>query len=154
MNRRLLLRAGLTGAQLTLAAKAGLLLPMKVLAAHWPADAFFATSLDEAMAALFGTEPVQAGSHVQLEAKPIAEDGATVPIRVVTDLPGHLTITLFSVANPTPALGRFELSPRLDRWLDTRVKMADTGELMAVVSAAGRHYSARRRIQVAAGGCG
>lgn len=154
MNRRLLLRAGLTAGQVALAAKAGLLLPLRVLASDWPGEAFFATSFADAIAALLAGEPVEEGPHVTLEAKAIAEDGATVPIRVSTDLAGPLTVTLFSMANPTPAVGRFELSPRLDPRLDTRVKMAQSGEVVAVVSAGGSHYSTRRRIQVAAGGCG
>lgn len=154
MNRRTLLQAGLTASQVALAAKAGLLWPVSLLASDWPADAFQATSYEEAAGALFRSEPVEEGGHVQLEAKAIAEDGSTVPIRVITDLTGPLTVTLFSVANPTPAVGRFELSAALDGRLDTRVKMAQSGDVVAVVSAEGRHYGARRRIQVAAGGCG
>jgi sulfur-oxidizing protein SoxY len=154
MNRRSLLQAGLAAGPVALAAQAGLLWPVTLLASDWPADAFQATSYEEAVAALFGGEPVEEGGHVQLEAKAIAEDGSTVPIRVTTDLAGPLTLTLFSVANPTPAVGQFELSAALDRRLDTRVKLAQSGDVVAVVSAGGRHYGARRRIQVAAGGCG
>ncbi len=153
MNRRSLLQAGLTASQVALAAKAGLRWPLTVLASDWPADAFQATSYETA-AALFGAEPVEEGAHVPLEAKAIAEDGSTVPIRVITDLAGPLTVARFSLANPTPAVGRFELSGALDRRLDTRVKMAQSGDVVAVVSAEGRHSGARRRIRVAAGGCG
>lgn len=154
MNRRSLLQAGLAAGPVALAVKAGLLWPVSVLASDWPADAFQAATFEEAAAALFGSAPVEEGAHVELEAKAIAEDGSTVPIRVVTDLAGPLTVTLFSVTNPTPAVGWFELAAALDGRLDTRVKMAQSGDVVAVVSAGGRHYGARRRIQVAAGGCG
>ncbi len=154
MKRRGFLKAGLTAGQIAVAAKAGLLWPGAVLARDWPANAFFATSFEDAVAALFAGEPVAESERVQLVAKAIAEDGATVPIAVRTDLPGPLTVTLFSVNNPTPALGRFEVSPQLGGQLATRIKMAKSGDVVAVVTADGRHYSARRGIQVAAGGCG
>ena len=154
MKRRMFLQAGIAAGQIAIAAKAGLFWPVAVIAADWPADTFFATSFEDAVAALFADEPVEESEHVQLEAKDIAEDGASVPILVRTDLTGPLTMTLFSVNNPTPAVGRFELSPQLGGYLATRVKMAKTGDVVAVVTADGRHYSARRHILVTAGGCG
>lgn len=154
MKRRMFLQAGLAAGQIAIAAKAGLLWPVAVMADDWPADTFFATSFADAVSVLFGGEPVEESEHVQLEAKDIAEDGASVPIEVRTDLAGPLTVTLFSVNNPTPTVGRFELSPQLGGYLATRIKMAKAGDVVAVVTADGRHYSARRRIQVTAGGCG
>lgn len=154
MKRRVFLKAGLTAGQIAIAAKAGLLWPAAVLATDWPANAFLATSFEDAVATLFAGEPVEESERVQLEAQGIAENGATVPIAVRTDLAGPLTVTLFSVNNPTPAVGRFRLSPQLDGYFATRIKMAKSGDVVAVVTADGRHYSARRRIQVTAGGCG
>jgi sulfur-oxidizing protein SoxY len=154
MKRRALLQAGLAAGPLAIAAQAGLLWPVATLAESWPTDAFFAPSVEEAFTALFGDDPVVESDHVRLEAKDVVEDGAIVSIGVRTDLEGALTVTLFSVNNPTPAVGRFVLSEAVDRVLDTRVKMAKTGDLVAVVSADGKHYSARRSVRVAAGGCG
>jgi sulfur-oxidizing protein SoxY len=154
MMRRCLLKAGLATGPLAVAAKGGLLWPAKVLASNWPADAFLATSAEDAMAIVFEGAPIEQSERVQLEATAIAEDGASVPIAIRTDLSGPLVLTLFSASNPTPAVGRFELAPQLGGQLDTRVKMADSGDLIAVVTADGRHFSARRHIQVAAGGCG
>jgi len=154
MKRRALLQAGLAAGPLAIAAKAGLLWPVATLAADWPSDAFFAPSFEEAFTALFGDDPVVESDHVRLEARDVVEDGSTVPIGVRTDLEGALTVNLFSVNNPTPAVGRFALSEEVDRVLDTRVKMAKTGDLVAVVSADGKHYSARRSVRVVAGGCG
>jgi len=154
MKRRIFLKSGLATAEVAIAVQAGLLWPMEVLATAWPSDAFFSTTLDEAMAAMFESAAVADSSRVKLEAKPIAENGATVPVAVRTDVAGPFTITLFSAKNPTPAVGRFEVAPELDGYLATRIKMAETGDVIAVVTADGRHYSARKRIQVTAGGCG
>jgi sulfur-oxidizing protein SoxY len=154
MRRRCLLSAGVATGSLAVAAQAGLLWPVRVLASDWPADAFTATRVEDAMGILFAGAPIEQSEHVRLEAKAIAENGANVPIAIRTDLPGPLLLTLFSASNPTPAVGRFELAPQLGGRLDTRVKMADSGDIIAVVTADGRHFSARRHIQVAAGGCG
>ena len=154
MNRRLLLQAGLTTGLVSLAAQAGLLTPTAVLAADWPADAFLAESYDEALAALLSGAPVNENEGVRIEASDIAEDGASVPVAVHANLSGPLTVVLLSVNNPTPAVGLFELSPRLNGYLSTRIKMAKSGDVVAVVSADGRHFSARHQMQVTSGGCG
>ena len=52
MNRRIFLKSGLAAAEMAVAVQAGLLWPTQVLAAAWPSDAFFATSFDEAFAAM------------------------------------------------------------------------------------------------------
>jgi sulfur-oxidizing protein SoxY len=150
----MILQAGLTAGQVAIAAKTGLLWPVTLLAADWPADAFFATTFDDALAALFAGERLEESDQVRIVAKDIAENGAVVPISVRTSLGGPLTFTLLSVSNPTPAVARFEFSPWLEGHLDTRVKMAESGDVVAVVTADGKHYSARRRIKVTAGGCG
>ena len=58
MKRRIFLKSGLATAEVIVAAQAGLLWPLEVLATDWPADAFFATTFDEAFAALFGSDEV------------------------------------------------------------------------------------------------
>ena len=153
MNRRIFLKSGLAAAELAIAVQAGLLWPTQVLATAWPSDAFFATSFDEAFAALFGDEPVMESDQVRIKAPDLAENGATVPVGVETDLAGPLVLTLMSVDNPTPAVGRFEVSAQLDGYLATRIKMAKTSDVVAVVSRDGRHYSTRKQIQVTTGGC-
>jgi sulfur-oxidizing protein SoxY len=153
MKRRVFLKLGLTAGEIALAVKAGCLWPVAVLASDWPADGFFASEFDAALELMLGGEPVEESGHVRLEAFDLAEDGAMVPIGVDTDLTGVRVVSLFSVNNPTPAVGRFELSPRLTGRLDTRIKMAKSGEVVAVVSSGGRHYGARRQIKVTAGGC-
>lgn len=154
MQRRLFLKAGLVSGELLVAASAGLLLPTRIVFANWPGDAFQQTEYDAAIASLFGSEPIQDSAEVTITAKAQADNGASVPIQVDTQLPAPLTITLFSPGNPTPALSRFHLTPELRGHLKTRVKMAKSGDVVAVVSSGGRHYRASKPIMVSAGGCG
>ena len=153
MNRRIFLQSGLAAAEIGIAAHAGLLWPMRVLASGWPSDAFFSESFDEAMAALFGNEPIQESDQVQMKAPDLAENGATVPVSVRTDFQGPFVLTLLSVDNPTPTVGRFDVSAQLESEIATRIKMAKTSEVVAVVTTGGNHYSTRKRIQVTTGGC-
>lgn len=153
MRRRCILRSGLMTGELALLAQCGLLWPTRLLAT-WPADAFHEADFERALSALVGGEAERDQAHARLEAKSIAENGASVPLAVHTDLQGPVSVSLFSVGNPFPALGRFELAPELGGYLATRVKMAGSGDLVAVVSTGDRHFSDRRRIQVTAGGCG
>ena len=153
MNRRSLLKAGLATAQVTLAAKLGLLWPTGVLADAWPSDAFFAKGFDDALTAMLGEAIPEESDAVRLTAPDLAENGATVPVMVEASLAPPFVISLFSAKNPTPAVARFEVSDRLEATIATRIKMAETGELVAVVSAAGKHLSARRVVKVVTGGC-
>lgn len=152
MKRRLFLQISLTGAQIALALGAGLLRPTQALA-DWPADAFDAERLDEALALLTGGATIDASDAVTIEAEDIAENGATVPLVVRSRLPGTRTLFLFAEKNPTPALSRFELSPRVESAIDTRVKLAKTGPVIAVVYADGGYFSASKQIQVMTGSC-
>lgn len=154
MKRRTFLQAGITAGEVALAMQAGLMWPLRVLADEWPTRAFHATDYGGAVAALFGDEPREDGRHLEIDADDIAEDGASVPVKVHTDLEGVRTVTLLSVKNPNPAVARFEMAPELDGYLATRIKMAGTSDVVAVVTADGRHHQVSRRIKVTVGGCG
>ncbi len=153
MKRRIFLQATLTTAQLALAIGSGLLVPRRVLAA-WPSAAFHATSPDQAIHALLEGAPLEFSDAVHIEASNIAEDGRSVPVVVHSEIPDTVTISILSEKNPYPAVASFNLSPQVDPFVSTRIKMGGAGHVVAVVTAKGRHYYAKKRIQVTAGGCG
>jgi len=154
MNRRLFLASGsCVAAQLSVALTTGLVMPNRVLA-QWPADAFFTSNLDEAVATLTGNTPVEVSSDILIQARAIAEDGSTVPIAVRSHLPNTRTIAVLSEKNPNPAIARFQLGPGLEPYISTRIKMAGTGHVIALVETDQGFFSAKKRIQVTAGGCG
>jgi sulfur-oxidizing protein SoxY len=153
MKRRYLLKAALSAAPVTAAVTTGLLGPARVLADPL-ADGFHAASIDEAIRLMTGDAPVSFDGGVEIDAKDIAENGANVPVGVRSLLPGTRTILLFSEKNPNPALAHFTLSPKVEPYLSTRIKMGDTGDVVAVVQAQGGYHAARKRIRVTSGGCG
>ncbi len=153
MNRRIFLGTTLTAMNIPLALTLGLLQPPTVLAG-WPTDAFYATTLDDALSKLLGGSSLTPSDAIEIQARDIAEDGSSVPVAVRSRIPGTRSITLLSEKNPNPAIARFTISPRVEALVSTRIKMGGTGDLVAVAEADGRYYVVRKSVKVTAGGCG
>jgi sulfur-oxidizing protein SoxY len=145
-TRRLILKAAVAGAAL-------LAMPRALLAA-WPKAAFTSKSVDGAMKELFGDEAVSPSDSVVLTAPDIAENGAVVPITVSTTLEGAETIGLVVSENPSPLVASFDLMPDSVAQVSTRIKMGKTSDVVAVVKANGKLYSATKNVKVTIGGCG
>lgn len=146
MNRRSLLKVG--------ASLLGLLAlaPLKALAAAWNKAAFDATSVS---GALQGLQVTQAGPSrdIVLIAPQLAENGAIVQIEVESRIPGTEAIAILSAKNPTPLIANFVFADGAEPYIVTRIKMAETSELKAIVKAGGKYYSVSRQVEVAVGGC-
>ena len=154
MNRRLfLVSSSCVAAQVSLGLTTGLLAPSRVVA-QWPVDAFHASNLNDAVAALTGTAPVEMSGRIEIQASTIAEDGASVPVAVQSHLPNTRTIFILSEKNPNPAVARYRIGPSLEPYVSTRIKMGETGHIVALVETDKGFFSAKKRIQVTAGGCG
>jgi sulfur-oxidizing protein SoxY len=153
VNRRIFLNASLAATQVGMLAAAGLIRPGTLLA-QWPRDAFHAEDLDSAMNRLLGSTQTEASDRIHIKTPDPAENGAVVPVDVRSDIPDTEAIYLFGAKNPTPALAEFALTPAVDPSISCRVKLGATGDLVVVVRAGGRLYSARRPVEVVAGGCG
>lgn len=149
----MLIQTALTGGSLALAASAGLLSPRAVLAA-WPASAFEARKLPEALSALLGDAAPIDSDRVTVKAPDIAENGAVVSVTVTTDLPGVESISVFVPVNTFPLTASYELSDMTDGFVTGRIKMAKTSDVIAVVKAGGKLYRAKKGVKVTLGGCG
>ncbi len=145
--RRELVRGGLCAALLA----GGLFKPGAAAAAD-EALAFGATSMQEALSALGGIPAV--GSEIVLTAPDAAENGAVVPVAVACSLPGVREMFIVIESNPNPLVVRFSIPEGTEPYIATRVKMAETGNVYAVVKAGGRLYAACKQTQVTVGGCG
>jgi sulfur-oxidizing protein SoxY len=85
----------------------------------------------------------------------IAENGAVVPVGVATTLAGASTISIAVSNNSTPLAASFTLSEATIPNVSTRIKMAKTAEVVAVVKTAdGSTYVAKKEVKVTIGGCG
>jgi sulfur-oxidizing protein SoxY len=120
-----------------------------------PEAAFGATALDEALAALGDTPQVHEG--IQFMTPDIAENGAVVPIRLQVDaeaLPNVSKVSVLVEMNPNPLAASFDIPPGTEVYIETRVKVAQTCTLYAVVEADGQLYMQSRETKVTLGGCG
>ena len=123
--------------------------------ADWSKTAFEAKNTEDALTALFNDSDTTDSDKITLVSPEIAENGKVVPVEVKVDLPQVESITLFSEKNPVPLLAQFNFTGgRAKGWIKTRIKMAETGKVIAVVKADGKLYQASREIKVTVGGCG
>jgi sulfur-oxidizing protein SoxY len=124
-----------------------------VLAA-WPKAAFEAKGVDNAVKSLFGGGSLTASGDISIKAPPIAENGAVVNIAVSTTLKNVDSISILVEKNAQPLTSSFNLAPVTEPFIKTRVKVAKTSSVIAVVKSGGKLYSAGREVKVTIGGCG
>jgi sulfur-oxidizing protein SoxY len=119
----------------------------------YPEDAFRQKSDADAIKALYG-KTAEASDKVKLDAPEIAENGAVVPIAVATTLTDVTSIAFLASENPN-ALAAFYFIPEgTVPAVANRLKMAKTCNVIAIVEAGGKLYSATKEVKVTVGGCG
>ena len=106
------------------------------------------------MQELFGSADVSESSAIELNAPDIAENGAVVPVSVSSTLDGVESISIIVEENPAPLAASFDLTPNAVADVSTRLKMGKTSNVVAVVKADGKLYSATKEVKVTIGGCG
>lgn len=149
-SRRTFLKKVFTGSVLALGA---VLLP-RVLMAEWPKQAFEAKSVDDALTALFDSKDTTESDKIKIEAPDIAENGSVVKVEVSTELEKVESIAIVAEKNPVPLIARFTLGENTLGFVSTRIKMGETGKVIAVVKADGKLYTASKEVKVTVGGCG
>lgn len=153
MKRRVFLKGSLSAGTVGVAVGAGLLTPQAVLAA-WNEAAFASKSIDDAIGGAMGSPTTAASEEITIKAPDIAENGAVVPVSVNTSIAGAESIAMLVEKNGTPLSAIFNLPKGTMADVSTRLKMGKTGDVIAVVKAGGKLYSARKSVKVTIGGCG
>ena len=152
-QRREALKAGGGVTLMAFAAVAGLLRPGVAAAAEWNQAAFETKSLADVVKALGGSAPVPS-QDIEIVAPEIAENGAVVPITVNSKLAKTQSIAILVEKNPNMLSALFDIPDGTDPFVATRVKMAQTSNVSALVKADGKYYLASKEIKVTLGGCG
>lgn len=151
--RRLVLKQSAGVTVMVLAASAGLLRPGTANAA-WNKAAFDAKGAVNDVVKALGGSAAQESADVVLTGPDIAENGAVVPLGVSSKLPKTEMMALLVEKNPNALAGMFMMTPETEPAVSTRVKMAQTSDVFALVKADGKYYFAKKEVKVTLGGCG
>lgn len=119
----------------------------------YPDAAFKVKGTDGAIKALYG-RTAEKSDKVKMDAPEIAENGAVVPIAVTTSLPGVTSISILVAENPNALAASYVIPAGTMPSIANRLKMAKTSNVIAIVEAGGKLYSASKEVKVTVGGCG
>lgn len=108
----------------------------------------------QALASALSGQAWQLNDAVRLEIPQLAENGAIVPITVESRLPDTRRILVFAEKNPDPLLAEFHFEPGVDPWVSLRLKLNETGPVLAIVESGARFHGAKVNVKVMVGGCG
>ena len=89
-----------------------------------------------------------------MDAPEIAENGAVVPISVTTTLADVTSISFLVSENPVALVASYKIPAGTIPNVANRIKMARTSNVIVVVEAGGKLYSANKEVKVTVGGCG
>ena len=152
-SRRIILkRAGALGA-LAMGLVTGLVKSSNATAAQRNSAGFESQALADVLKALGAGNPVDS-RDIAITAPDIAENGAVVPVAIVSKIPNTQQISIVAEKNPRPLMATFDTSSGIEGYVSTRIKMGETSNVWAVVKADGKFFSARKEIKITVGGCG
>ena len=77
-----------------------------------------------------------------------------VPVGVASKLPKTEAIAILVEKNPNMLAAVFDIPAGTEPSINTRIKMAQTSNVYALVKADGRFYVTAKEIKVTLGGCG
>jgi sulfur-oxidizing protein SoxY len=119
----------------------------------YPEDAFKQKSDADAIKSLYG-KTAEPSDKVKLDAPEIAENGAVVPISVSSSLADITSISILVSENPNALAASYKIPAGTLPSVANRLKMAKTTNVIAIVEAGGKLYSATKEVKVTVGGCG
>ena len=119
----------------------------------YPEDAFKQKSDADAIKSLYG-KTAEPSDNVKLDAPEIAENGAVVPISVSSGLADVTSISILVSENPNALAASYRIPPGTLPSVANRLKMQKTSNVIAIVEAGGKLFSATKEVKVTVGGCG
>ncbi len=153
MKRRSFLKSTIVASATGVAVSAGILSPNMALAEKHGNDPFKAKSVDEVLKMLGATD-AEASDKIKIKAPEIAENGAVVPVTITSEIEGTTEIISISSKNPTPLAAKYTFGEGAAPSIKSRLKMGKSGDVIALVKAGDKFYTAKAGVKVTKGGCG
>mgnify|MGYP001812677945 FL=1 len=152
IKRRVFLKGSVASGAVAAAVGAGLLTPQMVLA-EWNKAAFESKTVEDAVKNL-GLEGGEESADINIKAPDIAENGAVVPVTVDVSMDGVEKIAFIVKENPSPLVATFSMGDGGVPFARTNIKMGKTSDVIAMVTAGGKTFMAKKEVKVTIGGCG
>ena len=154
MKRRSFLKSTLVASAAGVAVTSGILSSSNVYAATvMGADLAKAKSVDEILK-MIGAADAAESDKIKIKAPEIAENGAVVPVGITSEIEGTTEIISLTAANPTPFAARYMIGEGAEAAVKSRFKMGMTTDVIAIVKAGDKFYTAKTNVKVTKGGCG
>ncbi len=112
-----------------------------------------AKSVDEVLKMLGATGATES-ADIKIKAPEIAENGAVVPVGITSNIAGTTEIVSLTAANPTPFAAKYIIGESAVPAVKSRFKMGKTTDVIVVVKAGDKFYTAKANVKVTKGGCG
>ena len=151
MERRGFLRGFVFTGVAGMACGAGLLTAGRAVADA--SDPFQATTVEAVLDALDVAAAVSS-DRIKITAPKVAENGASVPVVIDSAIEGTSEIITIVSKNPKPLAARNRFGKGAVPSVSSRIKMGQTTDVIALVKAGDRYYTATARVKVTVGGCG
>ena len=101
-----------------------------------------------------GGSGVTESKDIAITVPDIAENGAVVPVAIASQVAGTQSIYILVEKNPNTLAAGFAIPQGTEPSISTRVKMAQTSNVIAVVKANNQYFVASKEVKVTLGGCG
>jgi sulfur-oxidizing protein SoxY len=150
MKRRSFLKSTVVASA---AISTGILSTNTAFAAAHGDDITKAKSVDEVLKMLGATGATES-ADIKIKAPEIAENGAVVPVGITSNIAGTTEITSITAANPTPFAAKYIIGESAVPAVKSRFKMGKTTDVIVVVKAGDKFYTAKANVKVTKGGCG
>jgi len=131
-----------------------LLLPIQAFAAAWNKVAFEATKAENAIQGLGISAQIISSKDIEVIAPDLAENGAVVQVEITSRIPNTESIAIVVEYNPTPLIATFSFAHGALPYVVTRIKMAETSDVQAIIKVGSQYFTAKKRVEVVENGCG
>ncbi len=131
----------------------GILSTNTAFAAAHGNDVTKAKSVDEVLKMLGATGATES-ADIKIKAPEIAENGGVVPVGITSNIAGTTEIVSITAANPTPFAAKYIIGESAVPAVKSRFKMGKTTDVIVVVKAGDKFYTAKANVKVTKGGCG
>lgn len=124
--------------------------------AEWLSESTPVTTgmMEETLKRLIKDKTITETDKIDINLPKITEISSLVPITVTSSLKNVVSIAILVEEKPAHLIAKFELSPALEAFVSTRLKIPATSDILVIAETTEKYYSAREKVNVVIGGCG